>query len=288
MHNSRSLQPCRFFKRGDCHRGSDCNFSHDPNFYDVMAGPVGSEMQQGLFEWVDGIGLVNTAGSTQAQSGAPGPIEGLDGNWRCAMCQNINFPKRNTCHKCLSDKPHFADLEQRNLEIAERRMTQAAMRAAPKEAWKPPLSKANWKCATCEFINPHDKKSCGQCDEPFGSTTQPETPQFFNPETEQLYDPSTGLYFTQSTDGTLQQLPVSLNPSNAQPPAPMPMMVPPMPMMIAPPPSPMSGPGGKRLAVIDPTTGQMSALPVPPPAYAQFPVPMAPPSAIGSSSDAVL
>merc|ERR1712188_205571 len=33
------------------------------------------------------------------------PIEGVDGNWRCPACTNINFGVRDTCNRCKAVKP---------------------------------------------------------------------------------------------------------------------------------------------------------------------------------------
>ena len=33
------------------------------------------------------------------------PIEGVDGNWRCTECGNINFGKREKCNRCSAPRP---------------------------------------------------------------------------------------------------------------------------------------------------------------------------------------
>ena len=32
--------------------------------------------------------------------GSKGPIEGIDGNWRCLACNNINYVQRSNCNRC--------------------------------------------------------------------------------------------------------------------------------------------------------------------------------------------
>ena len=32
-------------------------------------------------------------------------VSGVDGNWRCPQCQNINFGKRDRCNRCSCPKP---------------------------------------------------------------------------------------------------------------------------------------------------------------------------------------
>lgn len=211
-----------------------------------------------------------SGGVLAAPNGIGGPIEGVDGNWRCTACQNINFPKRITCHKCSSDKPPYEVLERRNQEIAERRAAQAAMRAQPpKDSWKAPANKANWLCATCDFVNPYNKASCGQCDAPKeGNTAHSDAQQFFNPETEQLYDPATGMYYKQTADGSLQPLPLPLPHAQTPAPMPIPMVAPsPVPLIasipsVVPSSTSIPAPGGKTIGIIDPKTGQIFAQPV--------------------------
>ena len=35
------------------------------------------------------------------------PEAGVDGNWRCSACGNINFPIRENCNRCQAPKTEF-------------------------------------------------------------------------------------------------------------------------------------------------------------------------------------
>ena len=40
--------------------------------------------------------------------GMPQPVEGIDGNWRCTNCNNINFGTRAQCNRCGASRAHAA------------------------------------------------------------------------------------------------------------------------------------------------------------------------------------
>jgi len=33
------------------------------------------------------------------------PVAGVDGNWACPECQNVNFAQRDACNRCQVPKP---------------------------------------------------------------------------------------------------------------------------------------------------------------------------------------
>ena len=41
------------------------------------------------------------------------PKEGIDGNWACSNCGNVNWVMRTTCHRCDADIPPPEVLEKR-------------------------------------------------------------------------------------------------------------------------------------------------------------------------------
>lgn len=42
-------------------------------------------------------------GGKRARTGGP-PQAGVDGNWKCASCNNVNFAQRDKCNRCGADK----------------------------------------------------------------------------------------------------------------------------------------------------------------------------------------
>mmetsp|Transcript_72541 Transcript_72541/g.120094 ORF Transcript_72541/g.120094 Transcript_72541/m.120094 type:complete len:91 (-) Transcript_72541:120-392(-) len=34
-----------------------------------------------------------------------GPVAGVDGNWQCLKCRNVNYAMRDTCNRCQEPKP---------------------------------------------------------------------------------------------------------------------------------------------------------------------------------------
>ena len=76
------------------------------------------------------------------------PKEGIDGNWACSNCGNVNWVMRTTCHRCDADIPPPEVLEKRLEELMaeraeqEQRKAMGIMREQPKEGVKD-----SWKCA---------------------------------------------------------------------------------------------------------------------------------------------
>lgn len=67
---------CRQWRdTGSCSYGSSCRFSHDggaPSFSGNKGGP---------------------------------PMAGVDGNWMCAKCDNVNYAHREKCNRCEESRP---------------------------------------------------------------------------------------------------------------------------------------------------------------------------------------
>lgn len=78
------------------------------------------------------------------------PKEGVDGNWACGNCGNVNWVMRTTCHRCDADIPPPEFLERRLEELMaeraeqEQRVKMGIMREQPKEGVKD-----SWKCPAC-------------------------------------------------------------------------------------------------------------------------------------------
>jgi len=66
--------------------------------------------------------------------GAPvkrGPVAGVDGNWKCPACNNVNYFQRTNCNRCGAAKPP---------EDPYAQMMAAQMMAAQQVAGEPPKS----------------------------------------------------------------------------------------------------------------------------------------------------
>ena len=61
---------------------------------------------------------------SQSRNGAP--IEGVDGNWACSACANINFAQREVCNRCQAPKPPPDEIMARHAQLAEERTQDAA------------------------------------------------------------------------------------------------------------------------------------------------------------------
>lgn len=60
------------------------------------------------------------------------PIEGVDGNWSCTACKNINFGKREACNRCGAPKPTKEEIDARHAQLAEERGQDVAAGFAPR------------------------------------------------------------------------------------------------------------------------------------------------------------
>ena len=53
--------------------------------------------------------LVKFGDPLAAQGARKQIVEGVDGNWKCVGCWNLNFPRRSRCNKCNAHRPAEAD-----------------------------------------------------------------------------------------------------------------------------------------------------------------------------------
>ncbi|KAL3919141.1 MAG: hypothetical protein SGPRY_005740 [Prymnesium sp.] len=83
----------------------------------------------------------------------PTPIEGVDGNWRCHSCNNINLGVRERCNRCAL--PKAFDVH-------------SAMTAALPLPKKGPVEgvDGNWRCSSCSNINFGIREKCNRCAAP--------------------------------------------------------------------------------------------------------------------------
>lgn len=170
--------------------------------------------------WKDGAGLNDSVGASGFGALPPGgaPLEGVDGNWRCDMCSNINFGKRLSCHRCGAQKPSAEAIERRLSEINERRTVTAVTPGA--DGRLPYVKKAvnhkgeplvgidgNWKCGSCGNSNFGDRMSCHRCKSNREEAEVPAVDPSLAAQGQQFIDPATGQIYTQSADGQLQATP---------------------------------------------------------------------------------
>jgi len=82
--------------------------------------------------------------------------EGIDGNWKCTSCNNINFGTREQCNRCTVPKPSDEVLDKRRMELEEMRAT--GRKPKPKEGVD-----GNWGCTSCGNVNWWQREDCRLC-----------------------------------------------------------------------------------------------------------------------------
>ena len=50
-------------------------------------------------------GIFKNIAESVRNANGPKPHKIMDGDWMCFSCQNVNFAKREECHKCQDKKP---------------------------------------------------------------------------------------------------------------------------------------------------------------------------------------
>lgn len=111
--------------------------------------------------WASGVG----AGG-RTNTGAP--IAGLEGNWACPSCQNVNFPQRDACNRCQTPKPdgEFDELEQQF--AAEVAQLAAPRGGGARGGGGAPVAgvEGNWACPSCSNVNFAVRTACNRCQTP--------------------------------------------------------------------------------------------------------------------------
>eukprot|EP00913_Durusdinium_trenchii_P014449 g13553.t2 len=77
----------------------------------------------------------------QAVSGRP--VVGVDGNWLCSACQNVNYAVRTNCNRCHAPKPSPAGAHKRKAPTAG--------------------ENGNWQCVECSNVNFAHRDQCNRC-----------------------------------------------------------------------------------------------------------------------------
>lgn len=106
------------------------------------------------------IGMAPAAMAPTAAPQSKGPPQaGVDGNWTCSACGNVNFAKRDRCNRCSAPKP---------LDVVEEYgMTQPLVTSTLGFTHRgPPVAgvDGNWACPQCQNINFAHRSSCNRCD----------------------------------------------------------------------------------------------------------------------------
>lgn len=68
-------------------------------------GAYGATPGGGMPGGMPGVGSGSYASNKRARAGPNGmPEAGIDGNWSCAACQNVNFSHRTECNRCKNPR----------------------------------------------------------------------------------------------------------------------------------------------------------------------------------------
>ncbi|KAL3893644.1 MAG: hypothetical protein SGPRY_014089 [Prymnesium sp.] len=102
-------------------------------------------------------------GGGMGRGGAP--VEGVNGNWRCTSCSNVNWEQRDVCHRCQTAKPPPDVLMQRQMEVANATVMMAMQGKSP---GKGPVEgiDGNWRCLNCQDVNWSQREECHRCKAP--------------------------------------------------------------------------------------------------------------------------
>lgn len=92
-----------------------------------------------------------------------GPVEGVDGNWKCMQCANVNFGTRTQCNRCQVPKPSDHELAERAQAAALGRANPTAGNAMPQHRGPVEGQDGNWKCLSCSNVNFANRTHCNRC-----------------------------------------------------------------------------------------------------------------------------
>jgi uncharacterized OB-fold protein len=106
-----------------------------------------------------------------------GPVECVDGNWKCPQCANVNFGTRMQCNRCQLPKPSDHELAERAQAAAVGRANPTAGNVAPHHRGPVEGQDGNWKCLSCSNVNFANRTHCNRCGIPKPSDEQVVTAQ---------------------------------------------------------------------------------------------------------------
>mmetsp|Transcript_116553 Transcript_116553/g.330268 ORF Transcript_116553/g.330268 Transcript_116553/m.330268 type:complete len:529 (+) Transcript_116553:1389-2975(+) len=102
------------------------------------------------------------------------PVAGVNGNWACPVCQNVNFPSRTACNRCQLPKPPEQEVQQPQYQLnaAEQDLLYQIMQqqfdAGAKTPSGAPVAgvNGNWECPSCRNVNFPSRNACNRCQAP--------------------------------------------------------------------------------------------------------------------------
>lgn len=98
--------------------------------------------------------LVSLVAGKVSVTGRAPPVAGVDGNWACALCENVNYAVRDACNRCHMPKQEAMQLEQPPQHSSGGRRPVAGS------------SSGNWECPLCQNMNFAARNSCNICSMP--------------------------------------------------------------------------------------------------------------------------
>jgi hypothetical protein len=105
-------------------------------------------------------------GAAAAAAAAAGPVAGIDGNWECPHCGNVNYARRMQCNRCGEQRQPTDGDDTSMLAEALMPFSNLAGRASHKS--QPPVEgeNGNWKCLDCKNVNYARRTACNRCGKP--------------------------------------------------------------------------------------------------------------------------
>jgi len=101
-----------------------------------------------------------------AKAAGRGPVAGVDGNWGCTFCGNVNFAIRQACNRCQGPRPapqpvHVVPPPQQHLALYTGGGAGGGSRGAPVVGVD-----GNWACSFCRNVNYGIRDACNRCQSP--------------------------------------------------------------------------------------------------------------------------
>eukprot|EP00927_Polykrikos_kofoidii_P026585 TRINITY_DN2363_c3_g1_i1.p1 TRINITY_DN2363_c3_g1~~TRINITY_DN2363_c3_g1_i1.p1 ORF type:complete len:867 (-),score=101.28 TRINITY_DN2363_c3_g1_i1:100-2700(-) len=119
-------------------------------FAEALDGIAACDDKQGLLDVrvIDDqveatVGSTRLAGLARPRTNGP-PSDGVDGNWKCPGCSNVNFAIRVACNRCHLPKPH----------------NPGGSRGKGEDTIG---AKENWTCLQCSNLNFPGRDRCNRC-----------------------------------------------------------------------------------------------------------------------------
>lgn len=99
------------------------------------------------------------------------PVAGVDGNWACPSCHNVNYASRQACNRCQLPRP--AEVGQEELAAMAHSFSATSPRGGPPVAG----IDGNWACSLCHNVNYAVRENCNRCQAPRSEAAADPPPQ---------------------------------------------------------------------------------------------------------------